>query len=35
VSGRFGVPDPTELIGFNPQPDPPGKIVRCDANTAQ
>lgn len=35
VSGRFGLPDPTELIGFNPQPDPPGKIVRCDATTAQ
>lgn len=32
VSGRFGLPDPTELIGFNPQPDPPGKVVRCEAD---
>lgn len=31
VAGRFGLPDPTEILGFNPQPDPPGKIVRCDA----
>jgi hypothetical protein len=32
VVGRFGIPDPTELIGFNPQPDLSGKIVRCDVS---
>lgn len=31
VAGLLGMPDPTEVIAFNPQPDPPGKIVRCDA----
>lgn len=30
VVGTFGVMDPTTVLGWNPQPDPPGRL-RCDA----
>lgn len=30
VAGRFALPDPRQVLGFNPQPDPPGLITRCD-----
>ncbi len=31
MAGRFGLPDPQTALGFNPQPDPPGRISRCAA----
>lgn len=30
VAGRFARPDPGLVLGFNPPPDPPGLITRCD-----
>lgn len=29
IVGNFGVADPTTVLGFNPQPDPPRERARC------
>ena len=29
VAGTFGLVDPTTVLGFNPQPDPPRERARC------